>query len=39
MKRLGVLTLNNINHTNCLDYVWDDEVEKMLDIISFVANM
>ena len=22
------LTSNNIYHTNCLDYIWDDEVEK-----------
>ena len=34
-----MLTSNNINHTNCLGYMWDDEIEKMLGIWSFVANM
>ena len=28
MKRglVCVLNSNDINHTNCLDYIWDDEV-------------
>ena len=33
-----VLTLNNVNHTNCSDFIWD-EVEKMSDMRSLVANM
>ena len=28
-----MLTSNNINHTNCLGYMWDDEIEKMLGIV------
>ena len=31
-----MLILNNINHTNCLGYIWGDEVEKMLLIRSWV---
>ena len=33
------MTSNNINCTNCLDYIWDDEVEQMQGIRSLVANM
>ena len=33
-----VLTLNNINHTNCFGYIWV-EVEKMSNVRSFVANI
>ena len=33
-----VLSLNNINHTNCFGYIWV-EVEKMSNIRSFVANI
>ena len=32
------LTLNNINHTNCCDYI-GDVVLKMSDMRSLVANM
>ena len=38
MKRGCVLTSKNINHKNCFTYIWD-EVEKTLDMWSFVANM
>ena len=34
-----MLTSNNINHRNILDYIWDDDVEKMFGIRSLVANM
>ena len=27
-----MLTSNNVNHTNCLDHIWDNEVEQMLGI-------
>ena len=33
-----MLTSSNVNHTNCFDYIWN-EVEKMSDMRSFVANM
>ena len=33
-----MLTSNNVNHTNCFDYIFD-EVENMSDVRSFVANM
>ena len=34
-----MLTSNNINHTHILDYIWDDDIEKMFGIRSLVANM
>ena len=34
-----MLTSNNVNHTSCSDYIWDDEVDNMLGIRYFVANM
>ena len=36
MKVGWVLTSNNVNHTNCFNYIWG-EVEKMSDMRSFVA--
>ena len=33
-----VLTLNNIYHTNCFDFIWD-EFEKMSNMRSFAANI